>query len=72
MKEFNLTKALNREPVVTRDGHKAIVVCKTRDKILVHVYSHISSVFDTDLKCNLDGTQYSKNSESMYDLFMTA
>lgn len=57
-KEFDLAKAMQRgAKVVTRDGHKARVVCQTRGKILVTVFYGISHE-NRQYKYNLDGSLY--------------
>lgn len=68
-KPFNLEDALNGKPVVTRDGKKVKVVCKTKDKILVHIYNKISYM-DMNVKMNLDGSRFSPNLTHNLDLMM--
>jgi len=71
MNKFDLEKAMLRDAnVATRDGNKARVICKTRGKILVRVYSAISSAMDADVKYNLDGSRWSPNYKSGEDLVL--
>ena len=67
---FNLQAALNGANVKTKGGQKARVICQTRDKILVQVYSNICSYKNYQAKYNLDGTRWSANNPSNDDLVM--
>lgn len=67
---FNLQAALNGANVITKGGQKARVICQTRDKILVQVYSNICSYKNYQAKYNLDGSRWSPNNPSNDDLVM--
>lgn len=68
---FNLMRALNGANIKTRSGKKAKVICKVgNNKILVKVYSNISSMYDTTVKYNLDGSRWSPKHEDFEDLIM--
>lgn len=69
-KTFNLQEALKRAPVQTKAGNKALVICQTRGKILVKVYSKLASYLDKEVKYNLDGTRWSPKNPSDEDLIM--
>ena len=67
---FDLTKAFNDSSIKTKSGKKAKIICETRGKILVHIYSNIGPGFDRQVKYNLDGSRWSKNSPCDEDLIM--
>lgn len=57
-KEFDLSKVMQRgAKVVTRDGHKARVVCQTRGKLLVTVFGNLPHE-NRQYKYNMNGSLY--------------
>jgi len=69
-KTFNLSKALSGANVKTKSGKKCKVICVTRDKILVQVYSNIGVYSDRQVKYNLDGSRWSSKYSCDEDLEM--
>lgn len=73
MKEFNLQKAIEGAPLITRDGHKARLICHDRkdpkfNAVLVALILSGSGKRETIVQYNSAGFQvnYAKN----YDLFL--
>lgn len=69
--KFNLMRALNGSKIMTRSGKKAKIICSLpNNKIFVRIFSNISSINDTTVKYNIDGSRWSPNSPNPEDLIM--
>ena len=69
-KTFDLAKALKGADVKTKSGKRAKVICETRGKILVQVYSNLGFYLDQQIKYNLDGSRWSPRNPDIEDLEM--
>jgi hypothetical protein len=68
MKPFNLEKALEGDPVITRDGRKVTDIHYFRIKDLDA--SVMVGIDNTELKSYDTNGKYYQNNDSYYDLFM--
>lgn len=69
-KKFNLQKAMSGAEIRTRSGKRAKVICFTRGKILVQIYSNVGFYMNTQVKYNIDGSRWSSNHPDDEDLVM--
>lgn len=67
---FNAEKALKGAKVMTKSGKTVKVICETRGKLLVKVYSKVASYLDREIKYNMDGSRWSPNVPDPDDLVM--
>lgn len=70
-KKFNLMRAFNGSKIMTKSGKKAKIICSLpNNKLFVRIFSNISSINDTTVKYNIDGSRWSSNYPSDEDLIM--